>query len=152
MKITEIKVFPVAEEKLKAFVSIVIEDCFMVNDIKVIRGRDGLFISMPSRRKKNGKFKDVAHPLNNETRQTLEGLILEEYDRVLGEEGASQEATASEPAAAEEQPIAAAPSAVPMTGPNEPRPAGRWDTPDSDTGNDLEDVTQAHLRDSFWTT
>ena len=72
MEITEVKVFPIQEEKLRAFVSIVFDHCFMVNDIKVIRGRDGLFVSMPSRRKKNGDFKDVAHPLNNDTRSWIE--------------------------------------------------------------------------------
>ena len=75
MEITEVKVFKVGEEKLKAFVSIVIDQCFMVNDIKVIQGKDGLFISMPSRKKRNGKFKDIAHPLNNETRQAMEREI-----------------------------------------------------------------------------
>jgi stage V sporulation protein G len=84
MEITEVKVFPVKEEKLKAFVSIVIDDCFMVNDIKIIQGRDSRFISMPSRRKKSGDFKDVAHPLNSDTRQKLEHRILAEYDRVRG--------------------------------------------------------------------
>ena len=87
MEITEVKVFPIQEEKLKAFVSIVFDQCFMVNDIKIIQGRDGLFISMPSRKKKNGEFKDVAHPLNNETRRTIEEKVLAEYDRVLGERG-----------------------------------------------------------------
>ena len=82
MEITEVKVFPINEEKLKAFVSIVFDHCFMVNDIKIIQGRDGLFISMPSRKKKNGEFKDVAHPLNRETRERMEKRILEEYDRV----------------------------------------------------------------------
>jgi stage V sporulation protein G len=87
MEITEVKVFPIQEEKLKAFVSIVFDQCFMVNDIKIIQGRDGLFISMPSRKKKNGEFKDVAHPLNNETRRTIEDRVLGEYERVLGERG-----------------------------------------------------------------
>jgi stage V sporulation protein G len=87
MEITEVKVFPIQEEKLKAFVSIVFDQCFMVNDIKIIQGRDGLFISMPSRKKKNGEFKDVAHPLNNETRRMIEDQILAEYERVLGERG-----------------------------------------------------------------
>jgi stage V sporulation protein G len=87
MEITEVKVFPIQEEKLKAFVSVVFDQCFMVNDIKIIQGRDGLFISMPSRKKKNGEFKDVAHPLNNETRRTIEEKILTEYERVLGERG-----------------------------------------------------------------
>lgn len=87
MQISEVKVFPVSEEKLKAFVSIVVDDCFMINDIKVICGKDGLFVSMPSRKKKNGDFKDVAHPLNNETRQMIEERVLGEYERVLLERG-----------------------------------------------------------------
>jgi stage V sporulation protein G len=82
MNITQVKVFPVAEEKLKAYVSIVLDDCFLVSDLKVIQGPNGLFISMPSKRKKNGEFKDVAHPLNRETRERMEKRILEEYDRV----------------------------------------------------------------------
>src|SRR5215472_11429023 len=87
MEITEVKVFPIQEEKLKAFVSVVFDQCFMVNDIKIIQGRDGLFISMPSRKKKNGEFKDVAHPLNNETRRMIEVKVLGEYERILGERG-----------------------------------------------------------------
>src|ERR1700688_1878225 len=87
MENTEVKVFPIQEEKLKAFVSIVFDQCFMVNDIKIIQGRDGLFISMPSRKKKNGEFKEVAHPLNNETRRMIEDRVLGEYERVLPERG-----------------------------------------------------------------
>ena len=83
MEITQVKVFPVEEEKLKAYVSIVLDDCFLVSDLKVIQGPNGLFISMPSKRKKNGEFKDVAHPLNRETRERMEKRILEEYERVL---------------------------------------------------------------------
>ena len=82
MNITQVKVFPVTEEKLKAYVSIVLDDCFLVSDLKVIQGPNGLFISMPSKRKKNGEFKDVAHPLNRETRERMERRILEEYERV----------------------------------------------------------------------
>src|SRR5262245_28951168 len=82
MNITQVKVFPVDEEKLKAYVSIVLDDCFLVSDLKVIQGPNGLFISMPSKRKKNGEFKDVAHPLNRETRERMERRILEEYDKV----------------------------------------------------------------------
>jgi stage V sporulation protein G len=123
MEISEVKVFPIQEEKLKAFVSIVFDQCFMVNDIKIIQGRDGLFISMPSRKKKNGEFKDVAHPLNNETRRMIEDKVLGEYERVLGERGerlpapphhasapaAAVPSSASSPAAA--NPLAAAPLA-----------------------------------------
>ncbi len=82
MEITQVKVFPVDEEKLKAYVSIVLDDCFLVSDLKVIQGPNGLFISMPSKRKKNGEFKDIAHPLNRETREQMERRILEEYERV----------------------------------------------------------------------
>ena len=81
MNITQVKVFPVSEEKLKAYVSIVLDECFLVSDLKVIQGPNGLFISMPSKRKKNGEFKDVAHPLNRETRELMERRILEEYER-----------------------------------------------------------------------
>ncbi|MCA1581079.1 MAG: septation regulator SpoVG [Acidobacteria bacterium] len=81
MEITQVKVFPVEEEKLKAYVSIVLDDCFLVSDLKVIHGPNGLFISMPSKRKKNGDFKDIAHPLNRETRERMERRILDEYER-----------------------------------------------------------------------
>jgi stage V sporulation protein G len=79
MEITDVRVFPVDEEKLKAFVTIVIDDCFVVSDIKVISGASGLFISMPSKKRKNGTFRDIAHPLNSETRGRIEERILEKY-------------------------------------------------------------------------
>ena len=85
MEITQVKVFPVQEEKLKAYVSMVLDDCFLVSDLKVIHGPNGLFISMPSKRKKNGEFKDIAHPLNRETRERMERRILEEYERTVAE-------------------------------------------------------------------
>jgi len=81
MTITQVKVFPVQEEKLKAYVSIVFDACFLVSDLKIIQGPTGLFLSMPSKRKKNGEFKDVAHPLNRETREMLERRIFEEYEK-----------------------------------------------------------------------
>jgi stage V sporulation protein G len=156
MEITEVKVFPINEEKLKAFVSIVFDQCFMVNDIKIIQGRDGLFISMPSRKKKNGEFKDVAHPLNNETRRMIEGKVLAEYERVLAERPL---------AAAGATPLAPAPPAPPRPSmaPTPPTPLPRAE-PRSD-GEDglaavapvplpektLEEVEEMHLRDSFWT-
>lgn len=85
MEITQVKVFPVDEEKLKAYVSVVLDDCFVVSDLKVIHGPNGLFISMPSKRKKNGEFKDIAHPVNRETREWMERKILGEYERVRSE-------------------------------------------------------------------
>jgi len=146
MEITEIKVFPVEEEKLKAFVSIVIDRCFMVNDIKVIRGRDGFFISMPSRRKRNGKFKDVAHPLNNETRQMLERHILTEYERVTSERGITQPP-------AEKRPVLEEESAPTKDAPDVGGPEGGSDSQDESTvGKSLEEVAEIHLRDSYWTT
>ena len=98
MNITQVKVFPVAEEKLKAYVSIVLDECFLVSDLKVIQGPNGLFISMPSKRKKNGEFKDVAHPLNRETRERMERRILEEYDKVKLEAPPTAAVAASEAA------------------------------------------------------
>ena len=79
MNITEVKVFPVDEEKLKAYITIVIDNCFVVRDLKIINGVSGLFVAMPSKRRKDGSFKDIAHPLNQSTRETLEKLILDAY-------------------------------------------------------------------------
>jgi stage V sporulation protein G len=87
MTITEVKVHPVDQDKLRAYVSIVLDDCFLVSDIKVISGPTGLFVSMPSKRKKTGEFKDIAHPLNRETRQWMEERILGEYERTLNGKG-----------------------------------------------------------------
>jgi stage V sporulation protein G len=88
MEITDIRVFAVDEEKLKAFVTVVFDRCFVVSDIKVINGPNGLFISMPSKRRKNGTFKDVAHPLNSETRRMMEEKILARYEQALAAGGA----------------------------------------------------------------
>jgi DNA-binding cell septation regulator SpoVG len=63
----------------------VLDDCFLVSDLKVIQGPNGVFVSMPSKRKKNGEFKDIAHPLNRETRERMERRILSEYERVRAE-------------------------------------------------------------------
>jgi stage V sporulation protein G len=79
MEITDVKVIPVDDEKLKAFVSIVFDHCFVVTDIKVIHGPKGLFVSMPSKKRKDGTFKDIAHPLNNQMRQYLEEKVLGVY-------------------------------------------------------------------------
>lgn len=83
MEITEVRVYPVDEEKLKAYVTITFDSCFVVRDIKIIKGQEGLFVSMPSRKRKDGTYKDVAHPLNNDTRQNIENAILAEYEREL---------------------------------------------------------------------
>jgi stage V sporulation protein G len=81
MEITEVRVFPVSEDKLKAYVTITLDHCFVIRDLKVINGNSGLFIAMPAKRRKDGTFKDIAHPLNSETRDRMEKAILAEYDR-----------------------------------------------------------------------
>jgi stage V sporulation protein G len=154
MEITEVKVFPINEEKLKAFVSVVFDQCFMVNDIKVIQGKDGLFISMPSRKKKNGEFKDVAHPLNNGTRRMIEGQILAEYDRVLEERGlkpADPLATVPRPlgdARPEEVSDNGRAAAPPPQKVEQREEEGAVERPPEDS---LEEVQELHLKDSFWT-
>ena len=81
MKITEVKVFPVNEERLKAYVTITIDDCFVVRDLKIIKGNEGLFVAMPSKKRKDGQFKDIAHPLNQETRAEIETAIFDAYEK-----------------------------------------------------------------------
>jgi len=81
MKITEVKVFPVNEERLKAYVTITIDNAFVVRDLKIIRGHEGLFVAMPSKKRKDGQFKDIAHPLNQETRAMIEEAVFEAYEK-----------------------------------------------------------------------
>ncbi|PIU01155.1 MAG: septation protein SpoVG [Bdellovibrionales bacterium CG10_big_fil_rev_8_21_14_0_10_45_34] len=81
MNITEVKVFPVNEDRLKAYVSITIDDCFVIRDLKIINGHTGLFVAMPSKKRKDGQFKDVAHPLNQETRELIEKSVFDAYER-----------------------------------------------------------------------
>jgi len=83
MDITEVRIFPVEEEKLKAFVSVIFDECFVVSDIKIIQGASGLFVSMPSKKRKNGTFRDIAHPLNNETRRRIEEKVLHKYQEMV---------------------------------------------------------------------
>ena len=81
MEVTEVKVFPVQEDRLKAYVTITFDDCFVVRDLKVISGNNGLFVAMPSKKRKDGTYRDTAHPLNNETRQMIESKVLAEYHK-----------------------------------------------------------------------
>ncbi len=89
MEITEVKVFPVNEDRLKAYVSITIDNCFVVRDLKIIEGTNGLFVAMPSKKRKDGQFKDIAHPLNQETRSHIETKIFEAYEAEIRSMGAS---------------------------------------------------------------
>ena len=88
MEITEVRVFPVNEEKLKAYATITFDRCFVVRDLKVIQGNNGLFVAMPSKKRKDGTFKDTAHPLNTETREKIESAVLAEYRGELERTGA----------------------------------------------------------------
>lgn len=81
MKISDIRIKLVEKDdrKLKAFASMTIDDCFVVHDIKVIDGKDGLFASMPSKKKPDGTHTDIVHPINTETRNLINDLIVEAY-------------------------------------------------------------------------
>lgn len=82
MEITGIRIQKVeGEGKLKAYVAVTFDDCFVVHSVKVIEGSDGLFIAMPSRRTGTGEYKDVAHPVKTEFRNLLEEKILAEYNK-----------------------------------------------------------------------
>ena len=81
MNITDVRVRKVAKDsKMKAGVSITIDDVFVVHDIKVIEGEKGLFIAMPSRKSTDGEYRDIAHPINSDTREVLQNLILNAYN------------------------------------------------------------------------
>lgn len=82
MKISDIRIRLVDKDdsKLKAVASITIDDCFVVHDIKVIEGKDGFFISMPSKKTPDGEYKDIAHPINTETREALSAQIIEAFN------------------------------------------------------------------------
>ena len=85
MEVTEVRVFPISkeDERLKAFATITFDDCFIVRDVKVIDGTEGLFVAMPSKKRKDGQYKDVAHPLNSHMRQAIESAVLDEYNQEL---------------------------------------------------------------------
>lgn len=84
MKITDVRVRKITKEgKMKAVVSITIDDEFVVHDIKVIEGEKGLFIAMPSKKATDGEYRDIAHPINSATREKIQRIILENYERAL---------------------------------------------------------------------
>ncbi len=84
MYITDVRVRKVAREgKMKAVVSITIDDEFVVHDIKVIEGEKGLFIAMPSRKSSDGEYRDIAHPINSDTRDHIQKIILDKYEAAL---------------------------------------------------------------------
>ena len=84
MQITDVRVRKVSKEgKMKAVVSITIDDEFVVHDIKVIEGEKGLFIAMPSRKASDGEYRDIAHPINSGTRDLIQSIILDKYEAAL---------------------------------------------------------------------
>ena len=86
MQITDVRVRKVAKEgKLKAVVSITMDEEFVVHDIKVIEGEKGLFIAMPSKKAADGEYRDIAHPINSETRDIIQKIVLEGYEKALAE-------------------------------------------------------------------
>lgn len=91
MKITEIVVYPVNEDKLKAYVTLTFDDCFVVRDLKIIKAQKGYFVAMPNKKRKDGIVRDIAHPLNQEMRDYIEEKVLEKYQEVLAQLGAQEE-------------------------------------------------------------
>ncbi len=87
MEITEVNVSIRDEDKLKAFVNVTFDDCFVVRGMKVIKGASGYFISMPSRKLSDGSYRDIAHPITNEFRARVEFAVLDEYRKALEEAG-----------------------------------------------------------------
>lgn len=84
MKVTDVRVRKIAREgKMRAIVSITLDDEFVIHDIKVIEGDKGLFIAMPSKKAADGEYRDIAHPINSDTREVIQSIILEHYERAL---------------------------------------------------------------------
>ena len=89
MQITDVRVRRVAKEgKMKAIVSITLDNEFVVHDIKVIEGEKGIFVAMPSRKAAGGEYRDIAHPINSSTRDKIQTIILEKYKEAAAEEAA----------------------------------------------------------------
>jgi stage V sporulation protein G len=87
MQITDVRIRKITSEgKMKAIVSVTLDNEFVVHDIKIIDGQNGLFIAMPSRKTPDGEFKDIAHPINTSTREKIQNAILSEYEKVISEE------------------------------------------------------------------
>ena len=104
MDITEVRITLRNEEKLKAFASITFDDCFVVRGLKVINGSQGYFVSMPSRKRKDGSYQDVAHPINNDMRKKIEDKVLDAFENELNKaQAVPSAAKAAAPAAEEEE-------------------------------------------------
>jgi stage V sporulation protein G len=85
LNITDIRITPITnDDKLRAYAAIVLDGCFIVGDLRVVEGEDGYFVAMPSRRKRDGSYKDIAYPTNNEAREALERRVLEAFETATG--------------------------------------------------------------------
>ena len=89
IEVTEVNIFPVNEDRLKAYVSVTFNDAFVIRDLKIIKGNSGLFVAMPSKKRKDGQFRDIAHPLNQETRNHIEKAVFDAYEKAVKDMGAS---------------------------------------------------------------
>ena len=91
MQITDVRIRKITTDgKMKAIVSVTFDNEFVVHDIKIIEGQNGLFIAMPSRKTPDGEFKDIAHPINTDTREKIQTSILDAYEKALDEEIAEE--------------------------------------------------------------
>lgn len=91
LNITDIRITKVeGDDKLRAFAALVLDDCFLVGDLRVVEGEDGYFVAMPSRRKRDGSFKDIAYPLNNSLRELIEEKVLLAYEAATGHRALSR--------------------------------------------------------------
>jgi stage V sporulation protein G len=106
MNITEVRINPSRGGKVKAFASIVIDDCFIVNDLRVMEGREGqVYVTMPGRKSRNGQVRDIAHPLDRDTREKVEQLVLEEYQSAVRDLAVPNPETSSARRDRENQPV-----------------------------------------------
>jgi len=87
MHITEVRISLRDDAKLKAFASITLDDCFVIRGLKIIKGQTGTFVAMPSRKRKDGDYQDIAHPINNSTRKWMEDIVLQKYEEEVAKLG-----------------------------------------------------------------
>ncbi len=97
VNVTDVRVRRINQEgRMKAIVSVTIDDAFVIHDVKVVEGQSGLFVAMPSRKMPDGDYRDIAHPINSEARAVIQKFVLEAYDRALAEAEIEQELEAQE--------------------------------------------------------
>ena len=96
MEVTEVRISPAKGGKVRAFASVVFDDCFIVNDLRVIEGREGqVFVTMPGRKTRNGQMRDIAHPLDSTTREMIEQKVLDEFADAISNRAVSERSSKS---------------------------------------------------------